>query len=191
MRLLQGASFAARRKYWHDLGIKCDDIVNRLETVHPLVIDYFLGWNPSLREIGKLLIAGVLLKCEADFFEAKAKASKKIRTIDPIDKQHEPTLAIAKESIRNSEHIYILGYGFDPNNNKRIGLDALASRLGVWRQVFFTNYRDANAVNKRFGQMCGSRQMFLNDSVANNQGNGFEKSIRDVYEAIELDFGMI
>ena len=30
----------------------------------PLIIDYFLGQNPSLAHIGKFLIAWVILKCE-------------------------------------------------------------------------------------------------------------------------------
>ena len=30
----------------------------------PLVIDYYLGWNPDLQKIGRLLIAWVILECE-------------------------------------------------------------------------------------------------------------------------------
>jgi hypothetical protein len=35
-----------------------------LEQVNPLVIDYYLGWNPGLQTIGRLLIAWVILECE-------------------------------------------------------------------------------------------------------------------------------
>jgi hypothetical protein len=35
-----------------------------LEQVKPLVIDYYLGWNPDLQSIGRLLIAWVILECE-------------------------------------------------------------------------------------------------------------------------------
>jgi hypothetical protein len=35
-----------------------------LEQVNPLVIDYYLGWNPDVQAIGRLLIAWVILECE-------------------------------------------------------------------------------------------------------------------------------
>jgi hypothetical protein len=44
---------------------ECDDLIDRLTTVDPIVIDYFLGQNPHLADIGKLMIAWVLLECEA------------------------------------------------------------------------------------------------------------------------------
>ena len=44
---------------------ECEDLVARLTTVDPIVIDYFLGQNPHLLHIGKLMIAWVLLECEA------------------------------------------------------------------------------------------------------------------------------
>jgi hypothetical protein len=34
---------------------ECDDLVSRLTTVDPIVIDYFLGQNPHLSDIGKLM----------------------------------------------------------------------------------------------------------------------------------------
>jgi hypothetical protein len=35
----------------------CERLKSGLEQVNPLVIDYFLGWNPRLQRIGRLLIA--------------------------------------------------------------------------------------------------------------------------------------
>jgi hypothetical protein len=35
-----------------------------LKQVNPLVIDYYLGWNPDVQDIGRLLIAWVILECE-------------------------------------------------------------------------------------------------------------------------------
>jgi len=43
---------------------QCLTLKAGLEQVNPLVIDYFLGWNPALQTIGKLLIAWVILECE-------------------------------------------------------------------------------------------------------------------------------
>src|SRR5260370_30374240 len=49
-----------------DRAIKeCTDLIGRLTAVDPLVIDYFLGQNPHLEDIGKLCVAWVLLECEA------------------------------------------------------------------------------------------------------------------------------
>jgi hypothetical protein len=35
-----------------------------LQQVNPLVIDYYLGWNSEFKEIGRLLIAWIILECE-------------------------------------------------------------------------------------------------------------------------------
>ncbi len=43
---------------------QCDNLKTRLEVVNPPVIDYFLHDNPDVQEIGKLLIAMVLIECE-------------------------------------------------------------------------------------------------------------------------------
>jgi hypothetical protein len=49
---------------WKQALQECEDLVARLTTVDPIVIDYFLGQNPHLSDIGKLMIAWVLLECE-------------------------------------------------------------------------------------------------------------------------------
>ena len=50
---------------WRRALQECEDLLARLTTVDPIVIDYFLGQNPHLSDIGKLMIAWVLLECEA------------------------------------------------------------------------------------------------------------------------------
>jgi hypothetical protein len=42
----------------------CQKLKAGLEQVNPLVIDYYLGWNPDLQKLGRLLIAWVILECE-------------------------------------------------------------------------------------------------------------------------------
>jgi hypothetical protein len=324
-----------RHQYWSELQNQCDDLVRRLKTVRPLVIDYFLGWNPSLRAIGKLLIAAVILKCEAEYFSEKANvnrrpnsqrdvenisykeaqrinisafkdnwyrfithklaskcaksadlfgnkvhfitfnydfsleehifkslqaidifedaditrflgedrishvygsirsgipsdeelgennfkndrtgfflleydegpykskwptfltacelASSKIRTIDSHDKVDDSILSVAKKWIVESDVAYILGYGFDETNSERVGLAHLSShRAG--RRVYFTNFNNANTVNKKIGQLAGSYRSFMEEPIVSNiNGVTFEKSTRNVYDALELDFGM-
>jgi hypothetical protein len=44
------------REEWESTRTECDDLLERLISVDPLVIDYFLGHNPHLSDIGKSLV---------------------------------------------------------------------------------------------------------------------------------------
>jgi hypothetical protein len=57
---IQGA-----KQGWEQVKTECQQLLSRLTTVQPLLIDRFLALNPSLRPIGKLMIAAVILECEA------------------------------------------------------------------------------------------------------------------------------
>jgi hypothetical protein len=50
---------------WETVRDECQILSVRLKSVRPLLIDHFLFWNESLREIGKLMIAAVILEDEA------------------------------------------------------------------------------------------------------------------------------
>jgi hypothetical protein len=50
---------------WKTVRAECQLLCDRLKSVRPLLIDHFLFWNEELREIGKLMIAAVILECEA------------------------------------------------------------------------------------------------------------------------------
>jgi hypothetical protein len=50
---------------WKKAHAECIKLKQGLEQVKPLVIDYYLGWNPDLQNIGRMLIAWVILECEA------------------------------------------------------------------------------------------------------------------------------
>ncbi len=52
---------------WQKARDECRKLRAGLEQVRPLVIDYYLGWNPDLQGIGRLLIAWVILECEARY----------------------------------------------------------------------------------------------------------------------------
>jgi hypothetical protein len=52
---------------WSNALEECEDLMDRLTAVDPLVIDYFLGQNQHLSDIGRFLIAWVLLEREASF----------------------------------------------------------------------------------------------------------------------------
>jgi hypothetical protein len=317
----KGQGYDERILFWTQLELQTRDLALRLETVRPIVIDYFLGWNPSLRDVGKLLIAGVILnreflhfskgananrqpnpnripegyhipsatlvnlraykdnwyrfvthklvsKCTSsnelltgnrvhfvtfnydyslethlfnslsaiDIFEESDirqfiserilhvygcirsavpteaelsdndmpsdqdearwvtflgncwRAAQCIRTIDNHDKVHEPFLEKAKGWVAEAQVGYILGYGFDETNSERIDLHKLmTSPNGA--QVYFTNFKNANSINKRAGTLVGHQQIFLERNIFSNRCGTFERSERDVYEALELDFG--
>ena len=44
---------------WSRAVQECEDLIDRLTSVDPLVIDYFLGQNQHLSDIGRFLIAWV------------------------------------------------------------------------------------------------------------------------------------
>jgi hypothetical protein len=116
-------------------------------------------------------------------------ASKTLLTIDPHDKAKDKTLlAQARRWIDNASVIYILGYGFDSNNNQRIGLDPILSRSN--KAVMFTNFDDLNTINKRASKLCfGDHDSFLRYAIIGRRTDRyFEKSVRNVYDALEKDF---
>jgi len=141
-------------------------------------------------------------------------ASKGIRTIEPDNKTNNDVLGLAHDLLVNAEEVYILGYGFDPQNNKRLKLkdslsysalreQVLDGNKTVFKNVYFSNYGDKNSVNKRVGKLLlDDPGAFLQDKpkidFSNQQVNGslrlqyhYEKSIKDVYGAIDSDFDFI
>jgi hypothetical protein len=64
-RIDKSKGTAGATRGWERVMEECLLLVNRLQTVRPLLIDHFLAWNESLRPIGKLMIAAVILECEA------------------------------------------------------------------------------------------------------------------------------
>lgn len=61
------SSSEAMREPWFAAQHKCKELGDRLRVVNPLVIDYFLGQNPTVADIGKLLICWVILECEEQY----------------------------------------------------------------------------------------------------------------------------
>jgi hypothetical protein len=62
-----GLGLDAIKALWHQGREEAETFISRLTSVDPLVIDYFLGINPPLQKIGKLLITWVLLEYEARY----------------------------------------------------------------------------------------------------------------------------
>jgi hypothetical protein len=128
-------------------------------------------------------------------------ASQRICTIETFDKAlNQSTIDAAAQAIDEARHVYILGYGFDKQNSERLRLnDSLYknNEMGSLRtkSIVFTNYHDRNQVNKRASQLFfrTSSDLLANQpNVYGSTDSGFyiEKSIRQVYEALELDFDL-
>ena len=63
--LTEGHSFDVEwPPLWEKAYNECVKLEAGLRQVKPLVIDYYLGWNPDLQNIGRLLIAWVILESE-------------------------------------------------------------------------------------------------------------------------------
>ena len=87
--------------------------------------------------------------CKA-FLDRCLASSANLRTIDPHDKEDdESSLKCSRAWIEECNVIYILGYGFDQNNNRRIGLDPILkdAKLVPQKKVMFTNFGDMNKIN--------------------------------------------
>jgi hypothetical protein len=183
--------------------------MSRLQTVYPLLIDHFLAWNESLRPIGKLLIAAVILECEAKrsvrdggwyrflvhklVYGCSESADILRNNVRFITFNYDASLenylfaALTSLDILNQNHaqvVYILGYGFDTQNNRRIGLDPILRTSN--KAVMFTNFGHIPAINKKASKLFfGNHDEFLSkDTVGGLKDRYFEKSGRNVYEVL-------
>jgi hypothetical protein len=85
------------QRLWEAGRDEADKLVQRLTAVDPLVIDYFLGHNPDLQDIGKFMIAWVLLEREAMYESEKFNVNRREalqRSTEPSDR-----LKLAKPEI--------------------------------------------------------------------------------------------
>jgi hypothetical protein len=119
-------------------------------------------------------------------------ASRGLRVIDPEDKETDKEIIkAATKAAAEAKRVYILGYGLDPNNSERIGLPKSLHYGTSKKSVMFTNYGDINRVNKRASKVFFGAQNQFNPgghSIVAQRDALYERSIRDVYEALELDF---
>jgi hypothetical protein len=128
------------------------------------------------------------------FLDQCLSASENLRTIDPIDKEAEgEALETARSWISDAGVVYMLGYGFDRNNNRRIGIEPILdnSHGPSGKCVMFTNFGDMDTINKRTSKLFfGNYGGFLEQKIHGDPfvGNYVEKSTRNVYDALEQDF---
>jgi hypothetical protein len=132
-------------------------------------------------------------------------ASQNLRVISDDKGLDDSAIESASHLIEESEIIYILGYGFDENNSKRLKLDKhLKAGIGQRRRIFFTNFEDRNSINKKASRLFSdspenflppkaiyesNRRIDSARSTESEQSTGYyEKSTRSVYDALERDF---
>jgi len=67
--------------------LECTRLIQTLESVNPLVIDYFLHQHPSLQNIGKFIIGYVLLEAEALFVKRMESVLQRRASPPPISRK--------------------------------------------------------------------------------------------------------
>jgi hypothetical protein len=122
--------------------------------------------------------------------------SEGIKTIQDVDKDLEvENHTRAKHVIQNAKTIYILGYGFDERNSRRIGLRPDHSFLNQ-KNILFTNFNNSGRVNKKASKVLTTpyhrnaiRTSFESETFSQDLSHWtVEKSVRNVYDALALDF---
>jgi hypothetical protein len=121
--------------------------------------------------------------------DAAYDAAKNLRTIDPLEKEADQrSLQRARDLIAGAKWVYILGYGFDTNNNNRLQLARSLSSAPnrPIPTVCFTNFGDSNRVDERVSNLLfNGTARFESGYHAFRQAR---KSVRNAYEALEMDF---
>lgn len=132
-----------------------------------------------------------------DALDKAWESAQLIYTIPEEKASNEKILEVAKTKIRSAKKVFILGYGFDQENNKKIGISSFLNADNAFhKKVYFTNFLDSNRINKRMGIMCANAEdKFINKLIyqtvtKTGSINHFEKSIKDVYGALASDFDM-
>lgn len=196
------------------------DVLNFLNQDRVLHVYGSVRKNPFVRDFEKLpesdsSRSNSRLGQMSNVLNMAYEASKGIRTIEDRNglaamsggnkDEDQAVLDKAKKLIAEAEDVYILGYGFDENNNKRLGLyDGLGfdKESRVKKRIHFTNFGDKQVINKRASKVFfGNAQRFhpKDDFVINMpvlaSGDNiiavYEKSISDVYGAIQNDFDFL
>jgi hypothetical protein len=131
--------------------------------------------------------------------EAAHAAVGQLKTIEPHNKEIDEKASVI---ISNAEDLYILGYGFDKNNNERLKFkESIKESSGqIQKRIFWTNYDNRNKINKIVAQMLSLKSSDLRkcsdipDSHQNNNKGKFivsfhyEQSIKNAFDALANDF---
>lgn len=125
-------------------------------------------------------------------------SSKNLRLINSDEKvQNEEQIGKAKSILSKFEDLYILGYGFDPSNNSRLGLrNNFSNGIGKprSRRVYLTTHgKNSTVVSRRACIAIFGFERELLDSLRFSYGDSTghiyaERSEKNAFEALEFDF---
>jgi hypothetical protein len=96
-----------------------------------------------------------------------------------------------RKAIAEAECIYILGYGFDQLNSNLLKLPENLNLDRNAKTVMFTNYNNSGVINKSAARLFGLQPNELlpeGGRLIPHRNSLCEKSIKDVYGALALDF---
>jgi hypothetical protein len=141
----------------------------------------------------RLILSTSLWTATTALFDTIYDASKGIRTIAPNEKTVDAKVKCARNAIADANCVYILGYGFDENNNRLLGLTDSLRLEKSHKTVMFTSFGNYNSVNKRASTVFfGPPDRLLSDrpTMSGSPTGPYlcEKSTRNVYDALALDF---
>lgn len=130
-----------------------------------------------------------------EIIDISYKSSKNLEIISPKSNEE---LSNIQSKISNARSIYILGYGFDQMNNNNLKLDENLNKdvcNDTSTKVYFTNMNDRNITNKIISKLFFrdiTKFMPGESFIQKNGERGFyyEKSIKNVYEALSEDFDL-
>ncbi len=123
--------------------------------------------------------------------------NKGIKTIGGINgEKHDNEVAInnAKRKIEAAKTVYILGYGFDKQNNELLELGGLLNYTKE-KRILFTNFGNHERINKKAGKLFfDDYNAFSGNKLVKTHEDEdyyYEKSIKNVYDAFAYDFDAI
>ena len=128
------------------------------------------------------------------------EAAGKLKTIIESERDSDSSIIEeAKKKLKSAAQIFVLGYGFDSTNNQLLQLNETLRWSREWAiKVCFTNFNNSNRINKHadavFLKGSGSESFVDKNLIMPNLIRWkpcYEKSIRNVYEALELDFDFL
>lgn len=144
-------------------------------------------------------------------------ASKKIDIVRTDNNAFEEKRKIVSSILKDAQNIFILGFGFAPENCEILNLaENLKNNKNNSRvKVHFTNFTDSKIINLKFAKAIGLTQSeryfvkndfynpkLIDDLKLRNDRDGYqveyellqkleiEKSTRDVYDALAYDFAL-
>ena len=97
----------------------------------------------------------------------------------------------ARKAIAEAECVYILGYGFDQMNSALLELPEYLKMDRGSKAIMFTNYNNSGVVNKNAARLFAlppNELLTEGGRIIPNRNSLCEKSVRDVYGALVLDF---